>query len=138
MTAPTLHPHKACMQAIMAALAQGDGRPFVAAMADDFAWILPGSNAWSGRYEGKQAVREKLFKPLFAQFAGTYRNTATRFVAEDDVVVVECRGEVTTHKGRPYNNRYCYVCRFGRDGLLHELEEYMDTQLVADALDPPQ
>jgi hypothetical protein len=137
MTSPDSHPHKARMQAAMAALAEGDGRPFVAAMADDFTWILPGSNAWSGRYAGKQAVREKLFKPLFAQFAGTYTNTATRFVAEGDVVVVECQGKVTTRKGKPYDNRYCYVCRFGADGLLHELVEYMDTQLVADALDPP-
>jgi uncharacterized protein (TIGR02246 family) len=126
------------MQAIMAALSRGDGRPFVEAMAEDFTWILPGRTAWSGRYEGKQAVRENLFKPLFAQFAGTYRNRASRFVADGDLVVVECQGEVTTRSGKPYNNTYCYVCRFGTDGLLHELVEYMDTQLVAEVLDPPR
>lgn len=130
-------PHKQRMQAVMDALAQGDGRPFVDAMADDFTWIMPGSNAWCGRYEGRQAVRERLFKPLFAQFADRYANTASRFIAEDDMVVVECRGRVTTTRGEPYHNTYCYVCRFGEDGLLHELVEYMDTELVARVLQPP-
>jgi uncharacterized protein (TIGR02246 family) len=129
--------HKQRMQAVFAALAEGDGRPFLAAMADDFTWVLTGSTAWSRRYDGKRAVREELFRPLFAQFEGTYRNRATRFVAEGDMVVVECQGDVVTKAGKPYRNQYCYVCRFGADGLLRELVEYMDTQLVVEALAPP-
>ncbi len=130
-------PHKQRMQAAMAALAQGDRRPFGDLMAEDFTWVMHGRNAWCGRYEGKQAVRDKLFKPLFEQFEGTYTNTASRFIAEGDMVVVECTGHVRTKKGPVYANMYCYVCRFGGDGLLHELVEYMDTQLVAEVLDPP-
>lgn len=136
MNSPSSNPNKQLMQAIFAELAQGNGQPFVDAMAEDFCWVLPGQTAWSRRYEGKQVVREQLFRPLFAQFAGTYTNRATRFVAEGDIVVVECRGEVTTKKGRPYNNSYCYVCRFA-GGQLVELVEYMDTQMVDRALDPP-
>lgn len=132
-----MNPHKERMQAIMAALAQGDGRPFVAAMAEDFTWIMPGRNAWCGRYEGRQAVREQLFGRLFAQFVSPYTNRASRFIAEGDMVVVECRGHVTTRRGLAYDNTYCYVCRFGDDGLLHELVEYMDTELVAQVLEPP-
>ena len=45
------------------------------------------------------------------------------------VVVVECRGSVTTKTGRPYNNRYCLVCLL-KDGKIKELTEYMDTNLV--------
>lgn len=133
----TPNPNKRRMQSIMAALAEGDGRPFGEALAEDFTWIIPGHGAWSGRYEGRSAVRERLLKPLFAQFAGKYRNQARRIVAEDDVVVVQCRGEVTTVRGQSYCNDYCYVCRFGDDGLLHELVESMDTQLVAEVLTPP-
>ncbi|MDO8387931.1 MAG: nuclear transport factor 2 family protein [Polaromonas sp.] len=130
------NPNKQLMQAIFADLALGNGQPFVDAMADNFCWILTGQTAWSRPYQGKQVVREQLFKPLFAQFAGTYTNRATRIVAEGDMVVVECRGEVTTRKGRPYNNSYCYVCRFA-GGRLVELVEYLDTQLVDTALEPP-
>ena len=45
-----MNPHKERMQAVMAALARSDGRPFVAAMAEDFTWIMHGSNPWCGRY----------------------------------------------------------------------------------------
>jgi len=45
--------------------------------------------------------------------------------------VVECRGQVTTKSGKPYNNTYCYVCRL-QDGKLKELTEYFDTQLVVE------
>jgi uncharacterized protein (TIGR02246 family) len=133
----TPNPHKQRMLAIMAALERGDRRPFAEAMAEDFTWIMRGHTAWSGRYEGLQAVREQLFQPLFRQFAGTYTNRATRVLAEGPLVVVECRGHVTTTAGQDYDNEYCYLCRFGEDGLLHELVEYMDTQLVAEVLTPP-
>ena len=129
--------NKKLMQGIFAALEKGDGRPFVDAMADDFSWTITGNGAWSKTYSGKQAVLNDLMKPLFSQFSGTYTNRAERFIAEDDFVVVECRGKVTTKTGKPYNNTYCYVCRFA-GGKLRALTEYLDTQLVAEALTPPQ
>ena len=50
-------------------------------------WTIIGSTKWSGTYRGKQAVLNELLKPLFAQFADQYTNTAHRFIAEDDYVV---------------------------------------------------
>ncbi len=128
--------NKQLMQTIFAGLAAGNGRPFVDSLADDFAWTITGTTKWSKTYRGKKAVREELLKPLFAQFADQYINTATRFVAEGDIVVVECRGRVTTKSGRPYNSSYCWVCRI-EDGKLKELIEYMDTALVERALADP-
>lgn len=128
--------NKQLMQAIFAELSNGNGKPFVAAMADDFCWTVPGTMKWSKTYCGKRMVIDELFKPLFAQFADRYTNTAQRFIAEDDYVVVECRGRAMTRSGIPYNNTYCYVCRFA-DGKLKELTEYMDTELAAAALGAP-
>jgi uncharacterized protein len=129
------HP-KQLLQEAFDALAAGNGQPFVALMADDFSWTIPGSGTWAGTWQGKQAVREQLFAPLFARFADTYTNRAIRFIAEGDFVVVECRGKVTTTSGRRYDNTYCYVCRF-EGGLMRELTEYMDTELAASALGAP-
>jgi uncharacterized protein len=129
--------NKEVMQAIFAALASGDGQPFVDAMTDDFTWTISGSGPWGRSWRGKDVVRKELFRPLFAQFEGTYRNAASRFVAEDDVVVVECRGNVATKAGPRYDNSYCYVCRFGADGKLVELTEYMDTALCERVLVAP-
>jgi uncharacterized protein len=128
--------NKALMQAIFEELAKGNGQPFLDAMDDDFRWIAMGTTAWSRTYEGKRAVQAQLFRPLFAQFADRYTNTADRFIAEGDYVVVQCHGRVTTNSGRPYNNDYCYVCRI-EDGRLKELTEYLDTALVNSALSPP-
>jgi ketosteroid isomerase-like protein len=122
--------------AAMDALANGDGRPFLAAMADDVCWIIEGSGAWSGRYEGKQAVRERLLMPLFAQFATTYTNRAARIIAEGNSVVVLCRGNVETVRGDRYDNSYCYVITM-RDGRMIELCEFLDTALVDRVLTPP-
>jgi ketosteroid isomerase-like protein len=128
--------NKKLMQQIFVELEKGNGKPFVEAMADDFRWTITGNSSWSKTFAGKQAVLNDLMKPLFSQFAGKYTNSAERFIAEDDLVVVECRGQVTTKTGKPYNNSYCYICRLA-DGKLRELTEYLDTQLVAEALAPP-
>ena len=125
--------NKQLMQRIFSELAKGNGKPFVESMADDFRWTVTGATRWSGTYHGKQAVLDDLMKPLFAQFADQYTNTAHRFIAEDDYVVIECRGRVTTKAGTPYNNAYCFVCRIA-GGKLQELTEYLDTELVTAAL----
>ena len=132
----TTSANKQLLESIFAELAKGNGRPFVDAMADDFCWIIPGESTWSGAWRGKQAVRENLLRPLYERFADTYVNQALRFIAEDEHVVVECRGKVTTKSGKPYNNSYCFVFRLA-DGKLRELTEYMDTELAAAALGAP-
>jgi len=127
------NPNKQLLQDIFAGLARGDSRPFADSLADDFCWTLTGTTKWSGTYRGKQAVMQDLMRPLFAQFADQYINTAQTFIAEGDRVVVECRGKVTTQSGKPYNNQYCWVCRV-EGGKLKEVIEYMDTELVAKVL----
>jgi ketosteroid isomerase-like protein len=128
--------NKELMERVFAGLAKGDGKPFLESMADDFSWTIIGTTEWSRTYDGKQAVRDELLGPLLSQFADRYTNEAVRFIAEDDHVVVECRGHVTTKTGAPYNNTYCWVCRI-EDGKLRELTEYLDTELVATALAAP-
>ncbi|MBA3713771.1 MAG: nuclear transport factor 2 family protein [Pyrinomonadaceae bacterium] len=125
--------NKHLMQDIFSELSKGNGQPFVESLADNFCWTITGTTQWSKTYKGKQAVQTELLGPLFSQFADQYTNTAHRFIAEDDYVVVECRGHVTTKTGIPYNNTYCWVCRIA-EGKLQELTEYMDTQLVTAAL----
>lgn len=125
--------NKQLMQNIFSELSKGNGKPFVESIADDCRWVIAGSTKWSKTYQGKQAIIDELMKPLFSQFADQYTNTAHRFIAEDDYVVVECQGRVTTKAGKPYNNSYCYVCRLA-EGKLQELTEYMDTELATAAL----
>ena len=128
--------NKALVQEVFDELARGNGRPFVDLLAEDVCWSIIGTTDWSGSWEGKASVRAKLLDPLFDQFATTYRNRPVRLIAEDDYVVIECRGDVVTNRGRPYRNTYCYVCRLD-DGKVRELTEYCDTELLTKALTPP-
>jgi len=125
--------NKQRLRDVFDAWAAGDIRPLLAAMGDDVVWTVSGHNSWAGSFAGKDAVRRDLLGPLGAQFADTYTNTASRFVAEDDIVVVEAQGRVTTKAGPRYDNKYCFVFRF-EDGRIREITEYMDTQLVAEVL----
>lgn len=128
--------NKQLIEAIFAALAQGDRRPFAEAMAEEFSWTITGQGPWARTWRGRAEVRSALLAPLFAQFADTYRNRAHRIMAEGDMVVVECRGEVTTTSGRRYDNQYCYVIEM-REGRMHALTEYMDTALAEAVLTAP-
>jgi len=117
-------------------LAVGDGSVFIDLMAEDFSWTITGGS-WAGTWHGKRSVCQDLLAPLLAQFADRYTSTAERIIAAGDWVVVECRGHVMTTGGDRYANAYCYLCRFS-GGLLRELREYCDTELIASVLHPPQ
>lgn len=128
--------NKQLMQRVFDELSNGNGQPFMDALADDARWTVSGTSPWSRTYEGKRTIIDELMRPLFSQFADQYRARATRVIAEGDVVVIEARGQVTTKSGKPYNQTYCYVCRF-EDGKVCDLTEYLDTDLVNQALDQP-
>ena len=125
--------NKELMQRIFTELSKGNSKPFVESMDDDFRWIVTGNTRWSKTYEGKQAVITELFGTLRSKIADNIRTTAHRFIAEDDLVVVEARGNNTTRSGKSYNNAYCFIFRIA-GGKLKEVTEYLDTELVTAAL----
>lgn len=128
--------NKQILQHVFAETAKGNGRPFVDALAEDVAWTIIGSTAWSKTYHGKAVVLRELLGPLNSQLANRNTITAQRFIAEDDQVVVEGQGHNTTKAGARYNNRYCWVFRFSERKVV-ELIEYTDTALIESALRPP-
>jgi ketosteroid isomerase-like protein len=125
--------NKQLVQEIFAELAQGNSRPLVESMADDFCWIVTGNTQWSGTFAGKQAVLRDLLAPLRARIVDRVKTVPQRIIAEDDYVVVQARGNNTTKSGEPYNNAYCFVIRIAA-GKLSEITEYMDTELVSSVL----
>lgn len=126
--------NKQLLKNIYDEMAKGNTTPFGDAMADDIKWTLKGSTDWSKTYNGKDAVYKELIAPLFEKFADRYTTELVRMIAEDDTVVVEFNGKVTTKTGKPYNNSYCYIFRI-ENGKIAEITEYFDTELVSKALD---
>jgi len=126
--------NKELLQQIFAELAKGNSRPLVESMADDFSWTVSGSTKWSRTYAGKQAVLNELFATLRSHMADRIKTIGNRFIAEDDLVVVDAHGSNTTKSGKPYDNKYCFVFRLA-DGKLKEVTEYTDTLLITKVLD---
>jgi uncharacterized protein len=125
--------NKKLMQQIFSELAKGNSRPLVESMADDFSWTVSGTTPWSKKYSGKKVVLEELLGTLRQRLAPPIIVNAKRFIADDDYVAVEAQGKNTTKNGKAYNNTYCFVFRLA-GGKLLELTEYLDTELVTQAL----
>jgi uncharacterized protein len=127
--------NKRLMQGILAEMSQGNLGPLVEAMAEDMRWTWMGTGRWAHTFEGKSSVVNELLAAVKETLSGSFEVIPHRFIAEGDHVVVEHSGRSTTLDGRPYHNRYCWVCRFA-DGKLRELREYMDTELVTVTFGP--
>ena len=125
--------NKQLLRHIFAELERGNSRPFVDSFADTVRWTVMGTTPWSRTYDGKAAVLGDLLRPLRERLVDAVRMTPTRFLADEDCVVVEARGEATTRSGKPYNNTYCWIFRLA-DGAVREITEYLDTELAATAL----
>ena len=128
--------NKELLRRIYAALADGDSRPFLESLADDFRWVITGSNRWSRTYEGKHAVMTELVAVLRSKLEGRMRVSAERLIAEGDHVVVQARGHNVTRTGVPYENSYCNIFTL-RDGKIVEMVEYMDSDLALRVLGEP-
>lgn len=125
------------LQGVFDALAEGDPRPFVAAMADEFRWRFPGQWSWARDWGAdKEETRRRLLVPLMAQFA-EYRVTADEIIAEGERVVVRASAKARTVRGEDYPQSYCYVFTV-RDGRLIDVLEYCDTALVERVLELPR
>src|SRR4051794_11924438 len=122
--------HREQVRKIMDALLSTDDRqPLFDAMAEDVRWRWMGVSKWSKTFEGKRQVIDGLFGAVDATLSDSSSGQVHEIIADGDHVVVEHSGHNTTPDGRQYNNNYCWVFTF-RDGLIREVREYMDTQLV--------
>ncbi|KAJ7673681.1 hypothetical protein DFH06DRAFT_978914 [Mycena polygramma] len=75
---------------------------------------------------------EEIGKPLRSLMVG---GAVKLIVSSIDIIgnkaILEARGEATTTKGRPYNNRYAFFLVFSEEtGKIVEIREYLNTALV--------
>ena len=114
----------------MDALARAERQPLFDAMADDVSWRWMGLRSWSKTVEGKQQVVSELLDGV-EETITSFSVQVHHILADGEHVVVEHTGHNTTPDGRRYDNNYCWVLNI-RDGLIREVREYMDTQLVTE------
>ena len=102
------------------------------AIADDARYTIIGTTKYSGTFNGKQELINKLLDPLTAQLEGGIAVTPDNLIADGDYVAMQAHGKARSKNGRSYDNTYCHVFRIA-NGKVQEVTEYLDTELVTSA-----
>jgi len=116
---------------IMSAMSEGRVRPLFDAMAEDVTWRWMGVKQWTRSFNGKQTVVDTLFGGNAETLSPSSSVEVHCIHADGDFVIAEHSGRNKLPDGRRYDNNYCWVFRF-QNGLIQEVREYMDTQLVTE------
>jgi ketosteroid isomerase-like protein len=127
--------NKHLVREIMDAMEHGRVAPLLEAMAEDVTWRWMGVNQWSRTFAGKKLVGDTLFGGATDTLAPLSSVQVHRLHADGDYVVIEHSGSNQLPDGRRYDNNYCWIVRF-HEGLIQEVREYMDTQLVTETFGP--
>jgi ketosteroid isomerase-like protein len=117
------------MESIFARVAAGDRSALVDALADDVTMRVTGQYSWSRTFTGKATLLRELYGYLNTLLAEGRRTIPLRFIADDDHVVVEARGDMKTKAGVRYDNEYCLIYRL-KDGRIVEIRVYCDSMLT--------
>jgi uncharacterized protein len=129
----TAKANKLLMQNLFEAIARGDRTAYHDALHEDVVMQVMGSSSWSQTVRGKSKVLDVFFGHVSSRLSRRNPTKPSRFLAEDDWVVIEAKGDMTALDGRPYQNDYCLHYRIA-DGKIVEMKEYNDTVLCEDRL----
>ncbi|TMA52070.1 MAG: nuclear transport factor 2 family protein [Deltaproteobacteria bacterium] len=124
--------NKQLIRDMFAELSKGNAQAFLGNMADNVRFTIIGTTKFSGTFNGKPELVNKVLTPLTSQLEGGLTITVDNLIAEGDNVVMQGRGKSTTKAGKSYNNTYCQVFRIA-NGKVQEITEYLDTELVTTA-----
>jgi uncharacterized protein len=127
--------NKQLMREIFSKLATGDGSLFVQHLADEVVMRVTGQYSWSQTFRGKQTLLRDLYGHLRTVTREPRKTVPLRFMADEDYVVVEARGEMVANDGTAYNNEYCLLFKLER-GMIVEMREYQDSTLCERVLGP--
>ncbi|MFI5783257.1 nuclear transport factor 2 family protein [Nocardia sp. NPDC051570] len=110
------------------------GRPEEASalLSDDVTWWTngePGRNIWAGTINKIQMIDS--FNTFPSIFPNGLVVTPVGFTAEGDKVAMEAESHAEVVNGKNYSNQYHFLIEV-RDGKIHSIREYMDTQHVTD------
>lgn len=123
--------NKQIVRDLYGAIGSGDLDGFLNLLAEDVEWYFIGSHRFAGTLRGKQQIVDDLIAILGNELEGPISLEIRQLIAEGDKVVAEMQGTSRGKNGKDYNNTYNIILTV-RDGLVHEMREYLDTELVTE------
>lgn len=125
----------AVVQGYLAARRDGDEEAAFGFLAGDVSQTLmfemPGAaSPWQG-LDGMRALRQHVRRMIPTRS----ESEETAIHASDHSVVIETTHHGTTHRGEPYDNRYCYIYEV-EGGRIRAIREYADSYYAREKLLP--
>jgi uncharacterized protein len=126
--------NKALMKEIFDGVSRGDATLFYSHLAPHASMTITGQYSWSQVIVGKERIAQ-MFRYVYSLFSERGKTHAFHFLADEEWVVVEARGDMVTKSGAPYRNDYCLLYRL-KDDMIVEIKEYQDSTLSERVLGP--
>ena len=103
---------------------------FFERVSDSVSWTVEGTHPLAGTYTSKQAFFDSTFAILRPLMRDGLDLEVQNLHVAGDYTIAELDAIATTAEGVPFDNRYCWVCRFDGD-LIVEVRAYLDSAMVA-------
>jgi ketosteroid isomerase-like protein len=104
--------------------------PIEARLAEEVVFVFPGRR-FGGRYVGKPLVM-RFLRANQRLFTGGLQFQVHWVGVVGDRGVAQWTNEGTTREGLAYANRGVTVFRFAADGRIAEIQDYLDTERIAE------
>jgi ketosteroid isomerase-like protein len=99
-------------------------------VADDVRWTVMGTHQLAGTYTDKKSFMTSTFERLAVLMRDGVRLRLQNLYSDGDTAIAELRATSTTLDGSPFDNTYCWVCRFEGNRIV-EVRAYLDSAMVA-------
>jgi ketosteroid isomerase-like protein len=125
------HPNATIVRDALDAFMAGDDDRLGAAFTQDVVWHVPGVNRFAGRFDGRDAVMDRLRR--MAEAGLTFTFDVHDVVANDEHAVALVHVHVRNAAGQRYDQQQVQVWHL-RDGRCHEYWAMNEDQAVLDLL----
>jgi uncharacterized protein len=115
-------------------LETGRSDEFFKHVAEDVTWTVMGTHPLAGTYHNRDTFIASTFTRLNRVLREGVLLRVTGILVSGDTAAVELEALSTALNGRPFCNRYCWICRF-ESGRIVEVRAYLDSALVQKLLD---
>lgn len=119
------------IQTLFKNLETGHSDAFFDRVRDNVDWTVMGTHPLAGHYHSK----EDFFASTFARLNRVLQDgvilTVVDVFLDGNVAIVELTALSTANNGKPFDNRYCWVCTFDDEGMIGKVHAYLDSALVA-------
>ena len=115
-------------------LAEANYAAFFERVSPAVQWTVMGSHALSGHYRSPADFHAATSARLNPRMQSPLALVLTSAIVSGQQAAVELSADGQQKNGRPFNNKYCWVVLYDREGVIQTVRAYLDGVLVNEAI----